>query len=66
MMKGVKMNEPMKKYRSYFDNKKCSVCRDKATTQRYYEDKQYCLCNDPGCSHTWGVRVGLVTEKGEG
>jgi len=50
----------MKKYRKWFENKQCNICKKQGTTFRYINKKhQYIICNNPECSKIILVRAGL-------
>ena len=48
------------KNRSWFENKKCAVCKKQGTTFRYINQKhQHIICDNPKCELMIRVRAGL-------
>ena len=51
-----------KKYRSFFENKKCDLCHKPATTFRLIKNRHYMLCDSKNCDKITRIRAGHFTE----
>jgi len=52
-----------KKYRSFFENKKCQICGKQGTMFRLIKNKHYMLCDGKKCDKITRVRAGFFDDS---
>jgi len=51
-----------RKYKSFFDNKTCDICKQKASIFRTIRSKYFMLCNNKECDLISRLKVGWIEE----
>ena len=50
-----------RKYRSFFENKKCDICHRQSTMFRLIKNKHYILCDSKKCDKLTRIRAGFFS-----
>ena len=52
-----------RKYRSFFENKKCQICGKQGILFRLIKNKHYILCDDKKCDKVTRIRAGYFEDS---